>query len=98
MPSQRSAASTRFGLRYRPHGLAIGDVNYLFLVAAGAVDRISPQGSDFFCSGIFLIADWYWRLLPTANGLLTSPMCGPRKGDSMWLSSSICSRGVWSAG
>ena len=38
------------------------------------------------------------HLLPTANGLLTSPMCGPRKVGSMWRSSSICSHAAWSAG
>ena len=36
--------------------------------------------------------------LPIANGLPTSPMCGPRKVGSTWLPSSICSPGAWSVG
>ena len=35
---------------------------------------------------------------PNPNGLLTLPMCGPRKAGSMWRLSSICSRGAWLAG
>ena len=38
------------------------------------------------------------RLLPTANGSLTSPMCGRQRAGSMWPPWSICSRGAWSAG
>ena len=38
------------------------------------------------------------RPLPTANGLPTSRMCGRQRAGSMWLRSSICSCGVWSAG
>jgi putative transposase len=38
------------------------------------------------------------RPLPTANGSPTSPMSGPRRAGSMWLRSSICSLGAWSAG
>jgi transposase InsO family protein len=38
------------------------------------------------------------RLLPTANGLPTSPMCGRQRAGSMWLPSSICSLDAWSAG
>ena len=36
--------------------------------------------------------------LPTANGLLTSRMCGQRRAGSMLLPSSICSPVVWLAG
>jgi putative transposase len=38
------------------------------------------------------------RLLPTANGLPTSRMCGQRKVGSMWLLLSIFSPGALSAG
>jgi putative transposase len=36
--------------------------------------------------------------LPTANGSLTSPMCGQRRAGSMWPPSSISSPAVWLAG
>ena len=36
--------------------------------------------------------------LQTANGSLTSRMCGQRKAGSMWPPSSTCSPGVWWAG
>jgi putative transposase len=38
------------------------------------------------------------RLLPIANGLLTSLMCGQRRVGSMWLLLSISSPGALSAG
>ena len=38
------------------------------------------------------------RPLPTANGSLTSPMCGQRRAGSMWPPSSISSPAVWLAG
>jgi putative transposase len=38
------------------------------------------------------------RLLPTANGLPTSRMCGQRRVGSMWLLLSISSPGALSAG
>ena len=40
----------------------------------------------------------FGRPRPTANGSLTSPMCGRRRVGSMWRPSSICSPGAWWAG
>jgi HTH-like domain len=38
------------------------------------------------------------RLLPTANGSPTSPMCGQRRAGSMWPPSSLCSPLGWLVG
>jgi hypothetical protein len=56
-PHCHSHSTARGSGKWRGDGIYY----YLFLAVAGEVGRISPQGSFFPVSGIFLSVDWYSR-------------------------------------